>query len=217
MGNTGDFEALREGCRQLGVQVDDAALEAMLRFRDELLKWNQKFNLTSITDPKEVLEKHLLDSLAPLPELGDARTVLDIGAGGGFPGIPLKLARPSLEVTCVDTVGKKVVFMKNAIARLGIGHGARGIQARAEGDPEREGLPRVELAVSRAFMDVARWVPLAAKYVVDGGRVLAMVGQMPEATAVEEATATSGLRLLSSRTYALPWSGAGRAVLVFGS
>ncbi len=217
MGNTRDSEALREGAAQLGLELADGTLEGLLQFRDELLKWNQKFNLTSITDPQEVLEKHFLDSLAVIPELGAAGTVLDVGAGGGFPGIPLKLARPELHVTCVDTVGKKVVFMKNAIARLGIGGATRAVQVRVEGDPEREGLPRVDLAVSRAFMDVARWVPLAARYLNPGGRVLAMVGQLPDEASVAAATTGSGLKVLSSRSYALPWSGAGRAVLVFGA
>jgi 16S rRNA (guanine527-N7)-methyltransferase len=215
VGNAGDVELLREGARALEIELSPDVAEALLRFREELLKWNQKFNLTSITDPREVLEKHFLDSLAVLPEVGDRRSLLDVGAGGGFPGLPLRLARPALDVTLVDTVGKKVVFMKNAIARLGLGGSARAVQARVEGAPEQEGLPRVEVAVSRAFRDVRGWVPLGSRYLAEGGRVVSMLGQRAESSAVASAAAASGLRLASERMYRLPWSGAERAVLVF--
>ncbi len=219
MENTDEAGLLREGCRALGLEVGAEAIRDLLLFRDELLKWNDRVNLTSITAPKEFLEKHLLDSLAVLPEVEGAGTVLDVGAGGGFPGIPLKLARRGLDVTLVDTVGKKVVFMKNAIARLGLAGGAAGCRAaqvRVEGDPDREGLKKADLVISRAFTDVARWVPLAAKYREEGGRVVAMLGQAAEGNAIEAAVAGSALKLLSQRAYRLPWSGAERAALVFG-
>ncbi len=216
MENTEDLALLREGCEALGVTVSDEALTDLLRFRGELLKWNDRVNLTSITQTREVLEKHLLDSLAVLPEVEGAGSLLDVGAGGGFPGIPLKLARRELDVTLVDTVGKKVVFMKNAIARLGLGGGARAVQARVEGSPDREGLKKVDLVISRAFTDVERWVPLAVRYRNEGGRVVAMLGQQADPERVERAAAEAGVRLISERTYRLPWSGAERAALVFG-
>lgn len=217
MDNNAGFDALSEGLSGLGIALPEDRIRLLLRFRDELLKWNQKVNLTAITQPREVLEKHFVDSLAVLGELGGARTVLDVGAGAGFPGIPLKIARPELEVTLVDTVGKKVAFMKNAIAALRLFPGAKAVHARAEGSPEREALPRVDLAVSRAFTDVRDWVPLAAKYLAPGGRVLAMLGQMPSEAVLQGAAASAGLRVLSSRAYQLPWTRAGRAVAVFGA
>lgn len=216
MDKAADVEALREGLRALDLRLEDAPLEVLLRFRDELLKWNRKVNLTAITDPREVLEKHFFDSLAVMPEVPAAGSVLDLGAGAGFPGIPWKIARRELDVTLVDTVGKKVAFMKNALASLRLVPGARALHARAEGDPEKEGLPLVELAVSRAFKDVAEWVPLAAKYLRPEGRVLAMLGQLPSEAEFDRATGESGLRRLSVRQYRLPWSGAERAVAVFG-
>ena len=119
---------------------------------NELIKWNAKVNLTAITAPEEVLEKHFLDSLAVLPEVEGAASLLDLGAGAGFPGLPLKLARPWMAVTLVDAVGKKVGFLKAAIAALGLKE-ARGLHARAEGKPEAEGMPRAELLIARAFRD----------------------------------------------------------------
>src|SRR5688572_25375968 len=120
---------------------------------NELLEWNAKVNLTAITEHAEVLEKHFLDSLAVLPEVEGAASLLDLGAGAGFPGLPLKIARPALAMTLVDAVGKKVGFLKATIAALGLKE-ARGLHARAEGHPEKEGIPRAELLIARAFMDL---------------------------------------------------------------
>ena len=104
------FEALRRGAAQLGVELSEQAGRRMLAFGEELLRWNRKVNLTAITEPREVLDKHFLDSLAILPEVRGARTLLDLGAGAGFPGIPLKVVLPELEVLLVEAVAKKVAL-----------------------------------------------------------------------------------------------------------
>jgi 16S rRNA (guanine527-N7)-methyltransferase len=181
---------------------------------NELLKWNAKVNLTAITAPEEVLEKHFLDSLAVLPEVEGAASLLDLGAGAGFPGIPLKLARPALTVTLVDAVGKKVGFLKAAIATLGL-KDARGLHARAEGKPEDEGIPRAELLIARAFMDLPDWLNLAPAYLLPGGRVVAMLGKAQPDEELHARAAERQLRLISARQYRLPFSGAERQVAVF--
>ncbi len=169
MDNVDESALLREGGRRLGVELEDRVIQGLFALRDELLRWNQKVNLTAITEPREVLEKHFLDSLAVLPEVRDAVTLLDLGAGAGFPGIPLKLARPDLEVVLVDAVGKKVAFMKHALVRLGLSKGGRALHVRAEGAPDREGLTRAERVICRAFMDVPDWLALARHYVLPQG------------------------------------------------
>ncbi len=181
---------------------------------NELLKWNAKVNLTAITAPEEVLEKHFLDSLAVLPEVEGAASLLDLGAGAGFPGLPLKLARPALTVTLVDSVGKKVGFLKAAIAVLGLKE-ARGLHARAEGEPEAEGIPRAELLIARAFMDLPDWLNLAPAYLLPGGRVVAMLGKAQPEAELQARASERALRLVSSRQYQLPFSGAERQVAVF--
>jgi 16S rRNA (guanine527-N7)-methyltransferase len=193
-------KALSEGVRHLGISLPDGAEAALLLYARELLKWNQKVNLTAITSPDEVVDKHLLDSLAVLPEVQAARSLLDLGAGAGLPGIPLAVALPRLEVTLVDAVAKKVGFMKHAIALLGLAGRVKAVHVRAEGDPGAEGLPRCEVVISRAFMEVEGWRALATSYVVPGGRIVAMLGQTQDAAA---------------RRYTLPLSGDPRAVAVF--
>jgi len=206
-------ETLASGARTLGIPLDDGAREKLARYADRLLAWNRKVNLTAITDPAGLAEKHLVDSLALLPEVGAAATLLDVGSGAGLPGIPLAIALPSLEVTCCDTVAKKVAFVKAVAAELDLR--VRGVAARAGGDPEREGLPRAEVVVSRAFADPARWLPLAARYLAPGGRVLATLGREADETSLRAAGEGAGLALVALRRFVVPASGAQRAVASF--
>src|SRR5512138_2045707 len=105
-------DALRSGLRTLGLTLPAGAEPLLERYADRLLAWNRKVNLTSITAPAEVAEKHLVDSLLVLPAVAGARTLLDIGAGAGLPGVPLACARGDLAVTCCDPVAKKIAFVK---------------------------------------------------------------------------------------------------------
>jgi 16S rRNA (guanine527-N7)-methyltransferase len=191
---------LLEGLQRAQIPLPDGAFEGLLKFARELLKWNQKVNLTAITAPEEVADKHLLDSLSVLPEVGGARSLLDLGAGAGLPGIPLALALPELQVTLVDAVAKKVGFLKHVAATLGLADRVKAVHVRAAGKPAAEGLPQAEVVISRALMEVEGWRALAAPYVAPGGRIVAMLGQ----TTLEQA-----------RRYALPLSGDPRAVAVF--
>ena len=214
MDNVRFEERLREGCRVLGVEVGEGVPAQLFRMMGELLKWNAKVNLTAITAPEEVLEKHFLDSLAVLPEVEGAASILDVGAGAGFPGLPLRVARPVLAVTLVDTVGKKVSYLKAVIAGMGL-TGAKGIHARAEGAPEAEGLPRAERVICRAFMDLPDWLKLAPAYLAPGGRVVAMLGKAQPEEELRARAAEQGLTVVSARAYRLPFSGAEREVAGF--
>lgn len=193
-------KTLAKGLLRLGVTLPVGIETGLLAYARDLLRWNQKVNLTAITAPDEVVDKHLLDSLAVLPEVTGARSLLDLGAGAGLPGIPLALALPGLQVTLVDAVAKKVGFMKHAIATLGLADRVKAIHARAGGAPATEGLTPADVVISRALMDVESWRKLAAAYVAPGGRIVAMLGQTTDPTA---------------RRYALPLSGDPRAVAVF--
>lgn len=193
-------KTLSEGVKKLGLSLPNGAERQLTAFANELLKWNQKVNLTAITAPDEVVDKHLLDSLAVLPEVSGAGRLLDLGAGAGLPGIPLAVALPGLEVTLVDAVAKKVGFMKHVIAMLGLAGRVKAVHARALGDPAKEGLPLADVVISRALMEVEGWRALARAYVAPGGRIVAMLGQTQDPGA---------------RRYALPLSGDPRAVSVF--
>ena len=205
--------ALSRGVAALGLSVGPPAQEQLARYADRLLAWNRKVNLTAVTDPVELAEKHLLDSLALLPEVAGARSLLDVGSGAGLPGVPLAIALPDLEVTCCDGAAKKVAFVKAVTAELGLRVRARAV--RAQGKPEEEGLPRADRVVSRALADPERWLGLGGAYLAEGGAVLATLGREVDEGALVRAGEAAGLALVSLRRFALPLSGAQRAVAAF--
>lgn len=204
-----------EGAKVLGLELQTPVFEALESWVDELLKWNSKVNLTAITDPAQVVEKHLLDSLAILPEVAGATSLLDLGAGAGLPGIPLAIALPGLSVTLADAVNKKVAFIKHSIVRLGLAPRVRAHHVRAAGSPDAEGLPQTEIVVARALMEVSQWVPFALPYLAPGGRLVAMLARPPADAELEAIAGRHGLRLSGLRRFALPFSGDPRSVATF--
>jgi 16S rRNA (guanine527-N7)-methyltransferase len=207
---------LSQGLERLGLTLPAEAQARLLAYVAELLKWNEKISLTTITRTEEVVDKHLLDSLAVLPEVQGATHLLDLGAGAGLPGIPLAVALPQLRTTLVDAVSKKVSFMKSGAVKAGVIDRVKAIHVRADGKPAAEGLPTVDLVISRAFMDVGPFLQLARHYLVPGGRVVTMLGQTPKAEILAQLAADAGLKLLSRRTFTLPHSNDPRGVAVFG-
>lgn len=166
--------SLAAGLAALGLDLPDAAQEKLLAFRDLLLKWNKTYNLTAMRDPQQAIAHHLLDSLAILPHLGDG-ALLDVGSGGGLPGIPLAIARPGLPVTVVDTVQKKASFLQQATIELGLKN-VTVHHARVE---EMHG--QFAQISSRAFAELALFVDLTRHLLAPGGRWLAMKGLRPDA------------------------------------
>jgi 16S rRNA (guanine527-N7)-methyltransferase len=206
---------LESGLAALKVTLPDPARASLLAWADELLKWNPKVSLTAITRPDEVVDKHLLDSLAVLPEVTGTTHLLDLGAGAGLPGIPLAVALPDLRVTLVDAVSKKVAFLKSAAVKAGVAPRVRSLHARAEGQPSTEGIPTADCVISRAFMDVGPFLALARHYATPGGRIVTMLGQTPSAEALQALAAAARCTLVSRRTFTLPVSGDPRGVAVF--
>lgn len=201
-----------EAKAQFGVEVGEAAREQLAAFVQDLLKWNRRFNLTAITAPDAVAELHLLDSLSVLPHIGQGLEVLDVGSGGGFPGIPLAILRPDLRVRMVDRTEKKIAFLKVVIARLGLR--AEAVHQRLEGRPDQEGLGLVDVAVARAFAAPLPWFSLARNYLREGGRAIAMLGsELPDLPALAAALQSPEERF-RLEAYRLP-SGAARATLIW--
>ncbi|WP_234083659.1 16S rRNA (guanine(527)-N(7))-methyltransferase RsmG [Azonexus sp. R2A61] len=164
---------LASGLAALGLDLPDAAQQQLLAFRDLLLKWNKTYNLTALRDPEQAVSHHLLDSLAILPHVNDG-ALLDVGAGGGLPGIPLAIARPQLAVRMVDTVQKKATFLQQAAIQLGLKNVAVD-HARVE-----ELTGQYAQISSRAFAELGLFVELTRHLLAPGGRWLAMKGVRPD-------------------------------------
>jgi 16S rRNA (guanine527-N7)-methyltransferase len=207
-------QVLRSGIEVLALDVDEPSIGRLVRFADRLTTWNRKMNLTAITDPAEMAEKHFLDSLVLLPALEGRTTLLDIGSGAGLPGMAVACARPELRVTCCDSVGKKMAFVKATSAELGLA--VRGLPVRATGDARKDGLPICDAVVSRALAHPERWIELGAGYVGEGGLLLAMLGKGAERSHLESLGKVSGFELLGVDQFELPFSHAARAVVRWG-
>ncbi|MFA4904911.1 MAG: 16S rRNA (guanine(527)-N(7))-methyltransferase RsmG [Candidatus Margulisiibacteriota bacterium] len=151
-------------------------------YLNELLKWNRKFNLTAITDPEEIKVRHFEDSLSVLQavELTDQK-VVDIGAGAGFPGIPLKIARPNIKLTLIEATRKKVEFLKHLIAALEL-KDAEAVWGRAEDLPQYFG--KFDVAVARAVAKLPILIKYCLPYLKPGGVFIAQKQDQVEEEAV---------------------------------
>ena len=165
-----------EGALAFGLEVTASQARAMGRHALELLQWNRVTNLTTITDPLDVAIKHYVDALASAPWIGDGLRVLDAGSGGGFPGIPLNIVRSDLTVTMVDSVRKKISFLKHAIRSLGL-KGIEAVHGRLEDlclQPEYK--RKYDLVACRAFSSLEDFARLGSPFLSQGGSLLAMKG-----------------------------------------
>ncbi len=170
--NTKEFE---NGLHMLGISLCEAQMEQFLLYYEMLTEWNQRMNLTAITGFADVTEKHFLDSLClvkAVPELRDQR-IMDVGTGAGFPGIPLKIAFPGLDVVMIDSVGKKLHFVDELIKKLGLSN-AKTVHGRAEDlGREAEYRQQFDLCVSRAVSNLSVLAEYCLPFVKTGGRFVA--------------------------------------------
>jgi 16S rRNA (guanine527-N7)-methyltransferase len=166
---------LEEGLRGMDVTLDANARERLLQHLGLVAKWNRVHNLTAVREPDQMVVLHTLDSLSLLPHLGAARSLADIGTGGGFPGIPIAIARPDISVTLVESSHKKCAFLEQAKTELALDN-VQVVCGRVERwKPEN----RFDAVVSRAFAELSDFVVQAGHLAAPGGRMLAMKGVHP--------------------------------------
>jgi 16S rRNA (guanine527-N7)-methyltransferase len=209
-------DLLIEGATAFGIHLDERDVEAFDLYLRELLKWNQKINLTAIRSEKGIILKHFLDSLSAYPYLSKPSSLLDIGSGAGFPGIPLKMVDPFLEVTLIDSVRKKVDFQKHIIRTLGL-KGIEAIHGRVQDKEVLQSMGgRFDFVISRALSDLQTLLILSFPFLKKGGVVLAMKGEMDRAeirslSKIEE----TRYRLQKTVSLLLPRSTFKRSILLF--
>ncbi len=188
----------------------DAALgDPLMAYLSLLDRWNRTYNLTAIRDPHDMIAKHLLDSLAMLPYVLDVAMLADLGTGPGLPGIPLAIALPSLQVTLVESNGKKARFLREAVRALGLGN-ARVAESRAEALDE----PGAYAAITaRALATLPEILAVGGHLLAPGGRLLAMKGVRPDD---EIAALPAGWRLEAVHVLKVPGLAAERHLVVVG-
>jgi len=196
---------LEKANASLGLGLDSGQEEALLAYLALMAKWNRTYNLTAIHEPERMLTHHVLDSLVVLPYVGSG-PLLDVGSGGGLPGIPLAIARPGLEVTLLDTSQKKCSFMQQAVIDLRLS-GVRVEHARVEAFQKAGGYPQI---VSRAFSELREFVSLTRHLLAEDGKWLAMKGLYPH----EEITLLKGARVKQDIKLQVPGLDADRHLIV---
>jgi 16S rRNA (guanine527-N7)-methyltransferase len=207
---------LTEGAKLFGIYLDEKAKRAFDVYLQELLKWNQKINLTAIRSEKAMVLKHFLDSLSVAPYLSEHSSILDIGSGAGFPGIPLKIAQPALRITLIDSVQKKIDFQKHIIRTLGL-KGIEAIHGRAQDTEILQSLGgRFDITLSRAFSDLRTFLALSFPFLKGGGIAIAMKGEVDDKE-TRRVAEMKGTPYPVKRTVklALPFSHFKRTILLF--
>lgn len=187
---------LERGLAELELALPAAAIDRLLHYLALLHKWNGAYNLTAVRDPAAMVTRHLLDSLAVLPLLQGERFI-DVGTGAGLPGIPLAIARPDLQFDLLDSNGKKMRFVTQAVAELGLAN-VRVRQSRVEAWRPESGYDGV---LARAFASLADMAEGCGHLLADGGRLLALKGVLPEA---EMAALPAGFRVIGWHRLRVP-------------
>jgi 16S rRNA (guanine527-N7)-methyltransferase len=167
---------LTDGARELGIGLDDEAQGRFIAYLKELKRWNKRINLVSAKSDVELIKRHFLDSLTICPYLKGAGSLLDIGSGAGFPGLPVKIVLPRLRVVLVESTVKKVNFLRH-VTRVLCLKDVEAIEGRAEDLSGLEGLKdSFDCVVSRALADLGVFYRLAEPFVSPGGMIIAMKG-----------------------------------------
>ncbi len=204
--------ALKAGLPPLGLELTDQSQRTLCAFGNAVVEQNKVMNLTAITEPEAVAKLHLLDSLTLLT-LEDLRgkRVIDVGCGAGFPGVPLKIACPQMELTLLDSLGKRMAWLEQILPTLGVD--AQCVTARAE-EAVAKCREQYDIATSRAVARLNILLELTAPYVKVGGAVLAMKGTAAQEELAEAKNAIRRLGLKLERVEEFPADGTAHTVIV---
>ena len=171
-------DLLESGLTQMRLTLAPAAQTRLLQYLALLDKWNKVYNLTAVREPTRMIGLHILDSLSVLRQVRGALNILDVGSGGGLPGIPLAIAlagSSSARITMLDTITKKTTFVRQAISELGLTN-ADVVTERVE---QYQPMQKFDVVISRAFAELKDFIDSAGHLCADGGRLLAMKGVHP--------------------------------------
>lgn len=174
------FKLFDEYAKSMKITIDEDKVKKFYLYMQLLIEWNEKINLTAITEPKEVIIKHFIDSLSISGEIKDNSKIIDVGTGAGFPGIPLKIYNDTLNITLLDSLNKRTVFLKEVIEKLNLKN-IEVIHGRAEDYAKIDKYREIyDYAISRAVAPLNILLEYLSPYVKIGGNVIAMKGSNAE-------------------------------------
>lgn len=207
-------DLLTEGAEELGVTISVSQAELFLSYLENLKKWNERINLTAIEEDRGIVINHFIDSLSAAPLIDDKKNLLDIGSGGGFPGIPLKIVLPELDVTLLDSVNKKVSFLNDTIRKLQLKN-IRAVWGRAEDENNNIQRKSHGYVLTRAVGSFDEIVSLCSPYLSENGVIILMRGKLGTSEWNQYEKKKPGVvELVDSKEFELPFSDQKRSIFV---
>lgn len=209
-------ELLRQGAKEYSVDLDDGQISQLLMYKDILKEWNEKINLTAIEEDKDIIIKHYIDSLSILPLLQNKNiSIIDVGTGAGFPGIPIKIAFENMAVTLLDSLDKRVKFLNEVIAKLGL-RDIRTIHGRAEDyGVKPEYREKFDVSTARAVANLPVLLEYCLPFVKIDGIFVAMKGSSTdEIENSRKALEILGGKIEEVKEFELPFSDMKRNIIV---
>lgn len=198
---------LQAGAEKLNLPLSDQQIRQMLDYLALLRKWNAVYNLTAVRDPKDMIKQHVLDSLSAAPAFSTAQRILDVGSGGGLPGVILAIVYPQIQVALIDTVSKKTAFLNQAKAELGLSN----LSVFSNRVEKLQVPEKFDVITSRAFSELKNFINWSAHLLQEGGRFLAMKGVYPSD---EVAALPEGWQVVASQELHVPGLEAERHLLI---
>ena len=210
------FEKMQEKSKDLGVRFSVKQIEQFFEYMNLLIEWNEKMNLTAITEPDEIILKHFIDSITILKELEDGSKLVDVGTGAGFPGIPLSIMNPTLKITLVDSLNKRLIFLQEVVNKLKL-ENIEIVHARAEEfGQNKKYREQFDISTSRAVANLATLSEYLIPLVKVGGKVISMKAAeaKQELNEAKKAIEVLGGTVEKVDEFNLPQSDIGRTVII---
>lgn len=204
-------ELLKNACFEIGIDIDEKQTEMFFKYKEMLLEWNEKMNLTAITEEREIILKHFVDSISFLGKTGfdiKNKSVIDVGTGAGFPGIPVKIICPDIKLTLMDSLMKRVKFLEALIGEL-VFDDVSCVHMRAEeGGKNKDYREKFDVCVSRAVANLTVLSEYCLPFVKQGGMFISMKGPSVETelSEAEKAIKLFGGEVFDIKTVNIPFS-----------
>lgn len=209
-------EEMLEKSKILGVRFSVEQIEQFYRYMNLLIEWNEKMNLTAITEPKEIILKHFIDSITILKYIDDNSKLVDVGTGAGFPGVPLSIMNPTLKITLVDSLNKRLIFLQEVVKELNLKN-IEIVHARAEEFGQNKNCrEKFDIATSRAVANLATLSEYLVPLVKIDGKIISMKASnaKEEINDAKKAIEVLGGKIEKIEEFDLPESDIGRTIII---
>lgn len=210
------FDKMQEKSKDLGIHFSVEQIEQFFEYMNLLIEWNEKMNLTAITDPDEIVLKHFIDSITILKEIEDGSKLVDVGTGAGFPGIPLSIMNPTLKTTLVDSLNKRLIFLQEVVNKLKLDN-IEIVHARAEEFGQNKKYRECfDIATSRAVANLSTLSEYLIPLVKLNGKVISMkaADAQDEINGAKKAIEVLGGKIEKVEEFNLPQSDIGRTIII---